>query len=1267
MRFFALIALAAALGAPSAAPAPAYAIRNATIVLAPFFTLEKGTVVVRDGLIADIGPDVEPPRDAEVLDGTGLFVYAGFIDARTTLGLPDTKRPPEARRAAEGDKPDFTREAPASMEQANRKGLRPELDAAQIVHISEPEIRKAHAGGFTVAVVAAADEYLSGRAAAITLSAAPRRNALLRADTGLHASFRSYGDGYPTTVIGIMAHVRQVFLDAVHYRKVWEAYRPGRPRPAVDPTLEALQPLLRGEVRLFFEADRETEIHRALDLASEFGLKLVLVGGAFAGNVAPILRERDVPVVLSLKLPAEEKPDPGDPEKLCRELERLRNERIDAARRLHEAGVPFCFSTAGLASPADALAAIRKRIERGLPAEAALAALTTSPARLLGLAATHGTIARGKAANLTVLTAPLGDPKAAVRYLFADGRKFELEGKPPAQKEKKDAPAAPHVKPLADEDVEIEADRRPAPRTGGSVFVRNATILTVARPGRLERGSILVRRGKIAEVGPDLRPPPDVPILDATGLYVMPGIVDAHSHIAVEGGLNEASQSVTPEVRIADALNPRDVSIYRALAGGVTCAQILHGSANAIGGQSALVKLKYGISPPRAMLLPEAPRHVKFALGENPKQSNWSQNRGKRFPNTRMGVEAVFRRAFAEARAYDEAGRRDPLVRRDLRLEALAEILRGDLHVQCHSYRADEILMFLEVARDFGLRPPVFQHVLEGYRVAPELAAAGAGASTFSDWWSYKIEAYEAIPHNAALLTRAGVLTSINSDSPEQIRHLNVEAAKAVKYGGLSEQEALALVTLNPARQLGIDDRVGSLEPGKDADLAFYNGHPLSPYSRCVLTLIEGEVYFEDRSAPAHATAGFRPEARARRDPLPLPRGPRVAIVNAHVHPVILPPFRGAVLIDGGKIVGMGADVRPTEGFEILDAEGLSVYPGLIDPLTSIGLLEIGSVAGTRDEAEIGEIQPDLRAIAAINPHSELVAVTRANGITAALVAPQGGLVAGQSAVVRLDGWVPSEMAVRDVFALHVHIPPRRPKEEDTKESEDRRLKDLREAFREARLAAAAGPGGKDPRRDAFRPYLAGERPVVFHAQAAEEIREALEVASEFGLKPIIAGGREAWKVADLLAEKKVPVILGGVMQLPLKDHDPYDSAFANAARLAKAGVRFAISAAETFSGNPRNTPYHAAWAAAYGLDREEALRAVTVYPAMILGVSERMGSLTPGKDADLIVTTGDPLEVVTDVVAVFIRGRAVPLESKHTRLYEKFRRRVEERSDRSR
>jgi imidazolonepropionase-like amidohydrolase len=1264
MRFVGLTLVLAALGAPGAAPA--YAIRNATITLAPFFTLEKGTVVLRDGLIADVGPDVEPPPDAETLDGTGLFVYAGFIDGRTTLGLPDTRRPPEARRAAEGEKPDFTRDAPASMEPANRKGLRPELDAAELVHLSEADARKAHAGGFTAAVVAAADEYLSGRGAAITLSGAPRRNALLRATTGLHASFRSYGDGYPTTLIGVMAHLRQVLLDAAHYPKVWEAYRPGRPRPAVDPALEALQPLLRGEVRLFLEADSETEIHRALDLAAEFGVRLVLVGGASAGRVAALLRERDVPVVVSLKLPREETPDPAEPEKLRRERERLRGEQIDSALRLHEAGVPFCFSTAGLASPAEALEAVRRRIERGLPREAALAALTTSAARLYGLSGSHGTIARGKAANLTVLTAPLGDPKAAVRYVFADGRKFELEGKPPAEK-KKDAPPAPKVKPLADEDVEIEADRRPATRTGGSVFIRDATVYTVARPGRLERGSILVRRGKIVEVGTDLRAPADVPVLDAARLHVMPGIVDCHSHIAVEGGLNESSQSITPEVRIADALDPRDVAIYRALAGGVTAAQILHGSANSVGGQSAVVKLRYGASPPRAMLLPDAPRHVKFALGENPKQSNWVQNRGKRFPNTRMGVEAVFRRAFAEARAYDEARRRDPLLRRDLRLEALADILRGDLRVQCHSYRADEILMFLEVARDFGLRPPVFQHVLEGYRVAPELAAAGAGASTFSDWWSYKIEAYEAIPHNAALLTRAGVLTSINSDSPEQIRHLNVEAAKAVKYGGLSEAEALALITLNPARQLGIDDRVGSIEPGKDADLAFFNGHPLSPYSRCVLTLIEGEVCFEDRTGPTHATAGFRPEARPRREPLPTPRGPRVAIVNAHVHPIVLPPFRGAVLIDGGKIVGLGPDVRPPDGFEILDAEGLSVYPGLIDPLTSIGLLEIGSVAGTRDDAEIGEIQPDLRVIAAVNPHSELVAVTRANGITAALVAPQGGKIAGQSAVVRLDGWVPAEMAVRDVFALHVHVPPRRQAEaESKKEEEDRRLKDVREAFREARRAAAGG-ATRDPRLEALRPYLRGERPVVFHAQAAEEIRESLELAAEFGLQPIIAGGREAWKVADLLAEKNVPVILGGVLQLPLREHDRYDSTFTNAARLAKAGVRFAISAAETFSGNPRNTPYHAAWAAAYGLDREEALRAVTVYPAMILGVSERMGSLTPGKEADLIVTTGDPLEVVTDVVAMFIRGRAVPLESKHTRLYEKFRRRVEERDGQSR
>jgi len=1269
MRLLALGLTLSLLAASPTGRSRTYAIKDAMIVVAPLLELEKATVVVRDGLIAEVGRDIAVPADAEVVDGKGLVVYSGFIDGRTTLGLPDTKRAPEALKLAEGEKPDFAKDALAAMEQANRKGMRPELEAAELLSLADADLKKAHAGGFAVASVAAASEYLSGSAALATLSGAPRRNALLRGTPLAHASFRSYGDGYPTTTMGSLAHFRQLFLDAAHHQKLWSAHKAGRPRPPVDATLEALKPVLAGQVRLFFEADSRGEIERALSLAGEFAIKAGIAGGSEAWRVAETLRARDVPVLLSLKFPKEPRPRDEDlePERLRQERRRLWKEPFEGVQKLHQAKVRFCFSTAGLGSPAEALDSVALLVEHGLPHDAAVAALTTVPAQLFGIPSTHGTIARGKAANLTVLNGRLGQKKSRVRHVFADGVKFDYEAPPPqgdssataGKPARLAAEAAPGAaKAVADDDVEIEENRRPATRTGGTVLFKNATILTVADAGTVT-GNLLVKDGKIAAVG-RVDDSHGAAVIDATGLYVMPGIVDCHSHIAIEGGINESSQSVVPEVRIGDVIDARDVAIYRALAGGATSANILHGSANAIGGQNAVIRLKYG-KPAADLLFPGAPRGVKFALGENPKQSNWGPNRGKRFPNTRMGVEAVYRRAFTEALEYEAALKKDPLLRRDLRLESLLGVLKGEIRVHCHCYRADEILMILQVAKEFGFRIATLQHVLEGYRVAPEIAAAGTGASTFSDWWSYKIEAYEAIPHNAALMTQAGVVTSINSDSPEQIRHLNVEAAKAVKHGGLSERDALSLVTIGPARQLGIDRRVGTIEVGKDADLALYNGHPLSPYSRCVMTLIEGGVYFEDRAVPSHATPTWRTETRARRAPGEIPRGDLVAITNASVHPMILPAFRGTLVLEKGKIAAMGPDVRPPDRAEVIDGTGLSVYPGMIDASTSMGLLEIGSVAGTRDEAEIGGMQPDLKALTAVNPHSELVPVTRANGITTVLTVPQGGLIAGQSAVIRLDGWVPGEMAVRDVFALHVHFPggPRRgddPRPGRAEGDDDKHLKELRDVF-----AAAKRYDGKDRdlKLEALQPYVKGQRPVVFHADRARDIREAVKLAGEIGLKPIISGGREAWKVAAVLAEKKVPVIIGGVMELPFERHDPYDSVFANAARLSKAGVRFAISSSETFAGNTRNTPYHAAWAAAYGLDREEALRAVTMYPAMILGISDQVGVLAPGKDADVIVTTGDPLEVVTDVVYVFVKGRAVPLDTKHTRSYEKFRQRI--------
>jgi len=395
------------------------------------------------------------------------------------------------------------------------------------------------------------------------------------------------------------------------------------------------------------------------------------------------------------------------------------------------------------------------------------------------------------------------------------------------------------------------------------ILIQNATILTVTH-GNIEHGSILIRDGKIAAVGTDVKMPDGATVIDATGQFVMPGIVDCHSHIAVDGSVNEAGPAVSSMARIPDVLNPEDIDIYRDLAGGVTAANILHGSANPIGGQTIVIKLRWG-KPASELPFEGALPGIKFALGENPKRSNFQPPPGvpQRYPGTRMGVEEVIRQAFTEAREYKKqwddynqrkaAGEQNLIPpRRNDTLEPLVEVLEGKRYVHSHCYRADEILMLLRVAKEFGFQVRTFQHVLEGYKIADEIAASGAGGSTFSDWWAYKMEAFDATPYNAALMTERGVVVSINSDDADEARHLNQEAAKGMKYGGLSANDALKLVTLNPAIQLGIDNRVGSIDIGKDADLVIYNHDPLSVYAVAQKTLIDGQVYFDRQRDISH-------------------------------------------------------------------------------------------------------------------------------------------------------------------------------------------------------------------------------------------------------------------------------------------------------------------------------------------------------------------------------------------------------------------------------
>jgi imidazolonepropionase-like amidohydrolase len=389
------------------------------------------------------------------------------------------------------------------------------------------------------------------------------------------------------------------------------------------------------------------------------------------------------------------------------------------------------------------------------------------------------------------------------------------------------------------------------------VLIQNATILTITN-GTV-KGSILLQDGKIAAIGDKVMAPVGAVVIDGAGKYVMPGIIDCHSHIMAEA-INEGSVSVSSMVGIPDVLNPEDIAIYRALAGGVTTANILHGSANSIGGKTIVMKMRWG-KDAEEMKFAGAMPGIKFALGENPKRAGAAAGgRGAaptagRYPATRMGVEDVIREAFNDAVAYKatwelynaKVAKGEVAIppARDLKLDALVEVLDGKRLVHAHCYRQDEILMLLHVADDYHFKIRTLQHVLEGYKVAKEIQERGTGASTFADWWAYKIEANDAIPYNAAILVRKGVLTSLNSDDAELMRHLDKEAAKTVKYGGLSETEALSLITINPAKQLMIDKQVGSLEVGKDADVLLYDGHPLSNFSKVTKVWIDGHEYFD--------------------------------------------------------------------------------------------------------------------------------------------------------------------------------------------------------------------------------------------------------------------------------------------------------------------------------------------------------------------------------------------------------------------------------------
>ncbi len=413
-----------------------------------------------------------------------------------------------------------------------------------------------------------------------------------------------------------------------------------------------------------------------------------------------------------------------------------------------------------------------------------------------------------------------------------DDNSDKKDSKKPSEKKDK-----PEIVPVTYPNLAYGNTQLPKAET---ILLKNATVWTNETDGILTETDVFVKNGKIAGIGKNLSAG-NAKVIDASGKHITAGIIDEHSHI-VTAAVNEAGHNSTAEVTIEDVIAPDDINMYRNLAGGVTSIQILHGSANPIGGRSAIIKLKWGENADN-LIYKNSPKFIKFALGENVKQSNWGSN--TRFPQTRMGVEQVYTDYFNRAKAYEQLKKSGKPYRKDTEMETLVEILNGERFISCHSYVQSEINMLMKLAEKFNFRVNTFTHILEGYKVADKMAAHGVGGSTFSDWWAYKFEVNDAIPYNAAIMHDQGVLTAINSDDAEMSRRLNQEAAKSVKYGGVSEEDALKFVTLHPAKLLHIDDRVGSIKIGKDADLVLWTDHPLSIYAKAEKTIIEGAIYFD--------------------------------------------------------------------------------------------------------------------------------------------------------------------------------------------------------------------------------------------------------------------------------------------------------------------------------------------------------------------------------------------------------------------------------------
>jgi len=750
-------------GAASGKPHGVHAIVHARVMIAPGQTVENATIVVRDGRIESVGAALPAPPDARVHDAKGLTICAGFIDPYVVLKrLKGEKLKPQKPHHAEDEdadskddkdekKAEKTPSPPSPLSSANPK-VRADHRATDALSPTADGLEALREQGIVLVQAVPETGIFRGTSALCLTRPGTPREQVIAADVASVMAFETGADedqkAYPASMMGNVALIRQTLSDAAWYEgaAASDRTRPlGLLRPETDLSLSALSPVIHGQRPVLFETATLLESLRATRVLDEAGLQrraLVLSGEEW----------RRLDWVDRLKggfiLPVAFTPAPkakSEGEWLDTDLLTLRRWRNDPAnaRWLHARGVDFAFTSHRLEDVADYRKAIARAVQCGLPRDAALAAITTRPASLLGVSDRFGTIARGRSASLVVLDGDPFDESSHVREVWVDGVRCvcaDTADEPGAGKHD----AAAHGKgggdkkkaapPFSAADLASPPVPRLAPPAPAAVLVRNATIWTEGPQGTLEHADLLVRGGKVAAIGSGLTAPAGAVVIDAAGRHVTPGIIDAHSHTAIDGDVNEGTLAITAQVRIKDVIDPFAIAMYRELAGGVTAANVMHGSANAIGGQVVTCKWKWGEGPD-AICMRDVPEGIKFALGENPKQANWGPH--NRYPLTRMGVAEIIRERFTAALAYraareaHAAGRRPIAPRPDLQLDAILEVLDGRRLIQCHSYRQDEILMLMRLAEEFGFRVKTFQHVLEGYKVAGEMARHGAMASTF--------------------------------------------------------------------------------------------------------------------------------------------------------------------------------------------------------------------------------------------------------------------------------------------------------------------------------------------------------------------------------------------------------------------------------------------------------------------------------------------------------------------------------------------------------